>query len=85
MIREGKKSLESINEAIFHFAKIWNAKHPSQTQTPIFRSNIGGTIFFDVEEYKPYRIANVYEETEAYIIYNVAPVHTGLAKRYLRK
>lgn len=78
LIREGKKSLESINEAIFHFAKIWNAKHPSQTQTPIFRSNIGGTIFFDVEEYKPYRVANVYEETEAYIIYNVAPVHFSL-------
>ena len=85
LIREGKKSLESINEAIFHFAKIWNAKHPSQTQTPIFRSNIGGTIFFDVEEYKPYRVANVYEETEAYIIYNVAPVHTGLAKRLSAK
>ena len=85
MIREGKKSLESINEAIFHFAKIWNTKHPSQTQTPIFRSNIGGTIFFDVEEYKPYRVANVYEETETYIIYNVTPVHTGLAKRLSAK
>ena len=85
LIREGKKSLESINEAIFHFAKIWNTKHPSQTQTPIFRSNIGGTIFFDVEEYKPYRVANVYEETETYIIYNVTPVHTGLAKRLSAK
>lgn len=85
LIREGKKSLESINEAIFHFAKIWNTKHPSQTQTPIFRSNIGGTIFFDVEEYKPYRVANVYEETETYIIYNVSPVDTGLAKRLSAK
>lgn len=84
-IREGKKSLEAINEAIMHFAKMWNAKHPSQIQTPIFRSNIGGTIFFVVEEYKPYCVASVYEETDTYIIYAVDPVHTGLAKRLSAK
>lgn len=38
LIRNGKKSLEAINEAIFHYAKIWNNHHPSETQQPIFRS-----------------------------------------------
>ena len=81
LIREGKKSLESINEAISHFAKLWNKEYPAKRQTPIFRSNIGGTIFFDVEEYKPYQVASVYEETKNYIIYSVEPLHTLQAKR----
>lgn len=74
--------MESINEAIFQFAKIWNSENPKQVQNPIFRSNIGGTIFFDVKEYKPYNIGKIFEETERYIIYNVEPVHTGSAKRF---
>lgn len=82
LARKGKKSLESINEAIFQFAKIWNSENPKQVQNPIFRSNIGGTIFFDVKEYKPYNIGKIFEETERYIIYNVEPVHTGSAKRF---
>lgn len=80
LIRSGKKSLEAINEAIFHYAKIWNERHPSESQQPIFRSNIGGTIFFDVEEFNPYRVAQVYEETDKYIIYEVEPVHTNVKR-----
>ena len=85
LIKKGKKSLEDINHAISHFAKRWNVENPTRKQTPIFRSNVGGTIFFDVEEYKPYRSARVYDETDAYIIYAVEPVHTALAKRFAVK
>lgn len=81
LIRKGKKSLESINEAIFHFAKIANQKGNTSVQQPIFRSSIGGTIFFDVEEYNPYKVAEIYEETENYIIYDVKPLHNAIAKR----
>lgn len=81
LIKKGKKSLETINEAIFHFAEISNRKEGHHFQQPIFRSSIGGTIFFDVEEYNPYRIAKIYEETENYIIYSVEPVHHAGAKR----
>lgn len=80
LIRNGKKSLEAINEAIFHYAKIWNNHHPSEAQQPIFRSNIGGTVFFEVEEYNPYRVAQVFEETDKYIIYEVEPVHTNIKR-----
>lgn len=80
LIRNGKKSLETINEAIFHYAKIWNERHPSETQQPVFRSNIGGTIFFDVEDFNPYRVTQVYEETDKYIIYEVEPVHTNIKR-----
>ena len=81
LIRKGKKSLETINEAVFHFAEISNKNKKRIFQQPIFRSSIGGTIFFDVEEYNPYKIAKIYEETDNYIIYNVEPVHHARAKR----
>ena len=81
LVRKGKKSLEAINEAIFHFAEVSNRKGKHNFQQPVFRSSIGGTIFFDVEEYNPYKIAKVYEETDNYIIYNVEPVHHVGAKR----
>ncbi len=81
LIRKGKKSLEAINEAIFHFAEMSNRNGTSNVQQPIFRSSIGGTIFFDVEEYNPYKVARIYEETDNYIIYSVEPVHHAEAKR----
>lgn len=85
LILKGKKSLESINEAIFHFAKLWNSRYPLQSQHPIFRTSMGGTVYFDVEEYTPYQVAKVYEETEKYILYAVEPVHHGLVKRLSAK
>lgn len=81
LIRKGKKSLEVINEAIFHYAKLWEQKVGGNIQQPIFRSNIGGTIFFDVEEYNPYKVAKIYEETDNYIIYAIEPVHNSYTKR----
>ena len=81
LIKKGKKSLETINEAIFYLAQIWNKKEPNNIQQPIFRANVGGTIFFDVEEYNPYQVAQIYEETDSYIIYAVEPKHHAFAKR----
>lgn len=81
LIKQGKKSLEDINEAVFHFANLFNKKGIRVPQNPIFRSSIGGTIFFEVEEYNPYKIAKIYEETDKYIIYQVNPVHHASAKR----
>lgn len=80
LIRKGKKSLEAINEAVFHFADVSNKKHVYNFQQPIFRSSIVGTIFFDVEDYNPYKITEVYEETDKYIIYSVEPVHAAVKR-----
>lgn len=77
LIRKGKKSLE----AIFHFTEVSNRKGKRNFQQPVSRSSIGGTIFFNVEEYNPYKIAKVHEETDNYIIYNVEPIHHSDAKR----
>ena len=85
LIRQGKKSLESINQAIFQYATAWNRKGNSRIQDPIFRSNIGGTIYFEVQHYNPYKVKKVYEETDFYIIYAIEPVHHGMAKRLSAK
>ena len=82
LIREGKISLESINEAIFHFAEKSNEKGIYNFQQPIFRSSIGGTVFFDVEEYNPYKAAKVFVECDDYIIYAVEPLHHAKVKRF---
>ncbi len=85
LIRKGKKSLEAINEAIFRFAEICNSKSKYNIQQPIFRANVGGTIFFDIEEYNPYKVAKIYEESNNYIIYAVEPFHHSMAKRLVVK
>lgn len=85
LIRQGKKSLEAINQAIFQYATAWNKKSNIRIQNPIFRSNIGGTIYFEVQNYNPYKVKNVYEENDFYIIYSVEPVHHGMAKRLAAK
>src|SRR5665648_923394 len=64
---------------IFHFAELCNRKGKYNFQQPIFRANVGGTIFFDVEEHNPYKVAKIYEESDNYIIYAVEPVHHGMA------
>lgn len=85
IIRKGKKSLESINQLVTRFAELWNKKHPDKIQNPIFRSNIGGTIYFDIDSYIPYQNKKIYEETDDYIIYDVEPCHQISAKRYAIK
>ncbi len=82
IIKRGKKSLFDINKLTSLYMDIWNKRNPAKIQSPIFRANMGGTIFFDVEDYVPYYTEKVIEETSKYIIYDVAPSHTGLAKRY---
>ena len=85
LIKKGKKSLYDISKLLFLYLDIWNKNNPQKQQHPIFRANMGGTIFFDIQEYHPFYTAQVYEETEDYIIYAVDPIHTGSAKRYTVK
>ncbi len=81
-IREGKKSLNDIHKLLFLMLDIWNRNHPGQAQTPIYRANLGGTIFFQVKDYTPYLNNQYYLNTTKYIIKAVQPVHNGIAKRY---
>lgn len=81
-IRQGKKTLNSIIKLLRLYLDIWNANNPDFQQTPIFRTNINGTVVFLVDEYKPYKVDKFYIDTEKYIIYDVEPLHHAQAKRY---
>lgn len=85
LIQKGKKSLELINQSIYQSAKLWNDKNKSKVQYPIFRASMGGTIYFDVEQFNPYKVKQVYEELDDFIIYSVEPVHHAQAKRLSAK
>lgn len=80
--RQGKKSLEAVAELVRRYSDVWNSRNHQLIQHPVYRSAIGGTIFFQAENYQPYQVANYYEECEKYIIYTVKPLHSSIAKRY---
>lgn len=85
IIRGGKKSLHDIHRLLFLLLDIWNKHHPDKAQTPIYRANLGGTLYFEVQDYTPYRISSFVDETERYCITSVEPLHSGIAKRYVVK
>ena len=80
-IRQGRVSLADINEEVKQLIKIWNMKNPDRIQHPIYRASLGGTIFFQVEEYKTYQSLQVYLEKNDYIIQSVEPLSTLKEKR----
>lgn len=79
LIRKGKKSLEDIKIYVDRLANIAN-KRISKKQHNAFRSNIVGTIYFDVEDYEPYKSSKIYKETDKYIIYSANPIHSKVKR-----
>ena len=77
LIRQGKKSLEDIKYYVDRLSNIAN-KTANPVQHSAFRSSIVGTIFFDVEQFTPYKIAKIHKETDKYIICSVTPVHADV-------
>lgn len=85
IIRQGKVSLYDIQKLVRLYLEVWNLRNPDKQQHPIFRANMGGTIYFEVQEYVPFHTSRIYGEYDKYIIYNVEPLHVGLTKRYAVK
>lgn len=79
--RKGYLSLDAINSDVFYMMEIWNRQHPERKQHPIFRSSMGGTMYFRVAEYIPYKQKDIYIETDRYTIYSAKPLSTGRYKR----
>lgn len=83
-VRQGRISLHAIQQNIQELMKIWNNHYPEQRQQPIFRSNIGGTIYFEVEPWhpqKPQEINGIHKENEFYTICSTKPLDTAKLKR----
>lgn len=78
---EGKLSLDDISRRTMELVQRWNLTHPGKEQQPVFRSGIGGTIYFQVEEWEPYRQGNVQYDGAGYRLVRVKPLSTGTVKR----
>lgn len=82
LVKEGNVSLYDLQKLTSLYLNIWNKNNPNEQQTPIFRSNMGGTLYFKVADYTPFIKEKIYLEKDKYIIYNVSPSHAGSTKRY---
>lgn len=80
-VHKGLLSLTDINDEVQKMMIGWNKKNPDKVQHPIFRSSMGGTIYFPVEEYHPYKQRQFFKETKSYTIVSVKPLSSGKYKR----
>jgi hypothetical protein len=80
-VRKGKVSLQDIYDNTLQLVNEWNRQNPGKEQQPIYRTSMGGTIFFCVEEYRPYEKMEVSFETELYAVSNVEPLSSKSVKR----
>ena len=80
-MRKGTLSLDDIFEQTRHLVDIWNRQNPDKKQHPVFRSSMGGTIYFPVENDQPYIQKEISYETPDYKVIQVKPLSTPEIKR----
>ena len=80
-IRKGRLSLTEINEEAQRLVRAWNQNNPGKEQHPVFRSSMGGTIYFQVTDYQPYQQRELSYETENYRLVKVEPLSSPSIKR----
>ena len=80
-VHKGRVSINDIYDETMFFVNAWNHQNPGKEQHPIFRSSIGGTLYFQVEEYHPYQQMKMNYDTETYRLIRVKPLSSGTEKR----
>lgn len=80
-VRKGYLSLDDINAEVFQMMNIWNSQYPKKKQNPIYRSCLGGTIYFKVSEYIPYQQKNIHIKSYKYTVHSVKSLSTDRYKR----
>ena len=80
-MKRGRLALTDIYAETQRMIQIWNSQNPGKEQSPIFRSSMGGTIYFDVQEYHPYIQKDLQYETDNYCVVKVKPMSTADTKR----
>lgn len=81
IIHKGQIDLDDIYSKTQQLVLGWNKRNPGKEQNPIFRSNIGGTIYFPVQEYKEYEPEKVAFDNNGYAVVNVKPLSSSKEKR----
>lgn len=80
-VQKGCLSLNAIHTEILALMEDWNRRNPKKAQHPVFRSSMGGTIYFQVSEYHPYVSKRIFKETPAYILHSVKPMNAPNIRR----
>lgn len=83
LTKKGKKSLEDIKNHLEFL--IEKSLIKLDGQHPIFHTSVVGTVYFDVDEYIPYKMQEIYYESDDYIVYKVEPKHGIDNKAYIVK
>ncbi len=82
IIKKGCISLNDLNEEMRIIMDSYVQKNPESRQQIIYRTNMGGTIYFKVEEYKPYETRKISYENENYKVFEVKPLSSQKYKRF---
>ena len=80
-VQKGRLSLDAIHTEILKLMEDWNRRNPEQAQHPVFRSSMGGTIYFQVSGYQPYVAKKIFKKTQNYILYSVKPMNAPNIRR----
>lgn len=81
LVRKGRLSLDAVHTEILELMENWNRRNPEQAQHPVFRSSMGGTIYFQISEYRPYVSKRIFKETKDYILYSVKSMNAPNIRR----
>ena len=71
VIHKGKIELNDVCKETNRLIDAWNDRYPEKKQNPVYRSSIGGTIYFQVADYQPYIPKDYSADTEKYGIASV--------------
>lgn len=80
-IKKGKISLKDISDHTRSIIEAWNISNLQESQRPVIRNNMSGTVYFTVEEYVPYVTEKIAWETEEYTVWSVEPLSSLTEKR----
>lgn len=79
--RKGYRSLYELNEDVQFLLDRWNRQYPEKAQHSVFRSRMGGTIYFPVETHREKKKQEIVWETADYQVIRVKDISTHQMKR----
>lgn len=81
IVHKGKIELNNIYKETNRLVMAWNRKYPDKKQNPIYRSSIGGTIYFQVADYNEYVPKNYSFHNERYDVVRTKPLNSSRERR----
>lgn len=81
LVRRGRISLQDLFDETAFYVSLRNRRHPEKAQHPVFRSAMGGTLFFPVADPPEKKKAAVSFETPSCIVSSIKPMNASDARR----